>query len=97
MDDFVVEFAIWISIVAITFYVFNELCMFKRFASVLFAATVASFVIFAVYASVLSEILVTATFVVWGIYGITQAFRAVRSDAKRTGGSRYSDDSLTAG
>ncbi len=81
MDDTTIEFAIWVIILVIAYYIFNEVFCFKRLPALLFAATIASLIVYAVYLSVLAEILVTATFVVWTFYGITQAFRAVRVDA----------------
>jgi len=82
------EFVVWFCIVIVVFLLFNTYLFWKRFASILFAFLVASAIVFMAFHSFLSEVLITATFLMASFYGLTEAARARRTDANIDKSSR---------
>jgi glycerol uptake facilitator-like aquaporin len=84
MNSSAVEFVIWFLLVLIIFYAVNEYGGLKRFASVLVAFLISSIVIFFAYqGDLLSEIFITATFLILALFGLSAALRSRRSDFER--------------
>ena len=75
------EFLIWFLIVLVIFYAVNEYGGLKRFASAIVAFLIASIVIFFAYqGDLLSEVFITATFLILALFGLSAVFRLRRSD-----------------
>lgn len=86
MESFAVEFFIWFVIVLVFFWITNSYIGLKRFASIIISFLIASIVVFIAYqGDLLSEILITATFLIFAFYGLTAALRSIRSDYSNYG------------
>jgi hypothetical protein len=80
MDMTSIELILWIVIVVLVFLVVNNYVGLKRFGSALIAFFIASFVVFLVFNSILSEVFMSMTFLILAFFGLTTAFRSKRSD-----------------
>jgi hypothetical protein len=80
MESFAIEFFIWFVIVLVIFYVVNEKVGLKRFASIIVAFLIASIIIFFVYqGNLLSEVFITATFLILALFGLSAVLRSTRT------------------
>ncbi len=81
MEGFAIEFFIWFIVVLIVFWIVNSYIGLKRFASTLVAFLISSIIVFIAFqGDLLSEVFITATFIVLALFGLSAAVRSLRSD-----------------